>query len=62
MPARLLSGVFILIVVCLSVPASAKAQSGGSSVILRGTVSETVALSIPTNSTQNDFNMNVVKS
>lgn len=62
MPARLLSGVFILIVVCLSVPASADAQSGGSSVILRGTVSETVALSIPPNSTQNDFNMNVVNS
>ena len=62
MPARFLSGIFILIVVCLSVPASAEAQSGGSSVILRGTVSETVALSIPTNSVKNDFNMNVVNS
>ena len=62
MPARLLSGVFILIVVCLSVPASAVAQSGGSSVILRGTVSETVALSISPNTSQNDFNMNVVNS
>jgi|SRR5436190_10392035 len=62
MPARLLSGVFIVIVVCLSVPVCVEAQSGGSSVILRGTVSETVALSIPSNSTQNDFNMNVVSS
>jgi len=62
MPARLFSGIFILIIVCLIVPACVEAQLGGSSVSLKGTVSETVIISIPSNATQNDFNMNVVNS
>ena len=52
----------ILTAVALLLPASADAQTGGASVVLKGAVSETVTLSILPNSTDNNIDMNVVSS
>lgn len=51
-----------LAVVALLLPVSVQAQTGGGSVVLKGAVSATVALSILPNSTHNNIQMNVVSS
>jgi hypothetical protein len=63
MPAkrlRLRSYVFTLFVVLLLVPAGVKAQTGG--LTMKGTVSETIALSVLPNSTQTDVGTDVVSN
>ena len=64
MPARRLRPrcrhIFALIAVLFVVPDTVNAQSG--SVKLQATVSETVALSIPPNSTQSDLHIDVAKT
>ena len=54
--------ILMLIAVVLFVPASVSAQTGGASVTLKGTVSETVALSVLPNFTHNNIDVNVVSS
>jgi hypothetical protein len=62
MPARWLRAIFTLIAVVFLVRISVEAQTGGTSVSLKGAVSETVALSILPTATDNDIEMNVVRS
>lgn len=54
--------ILILTVMALLLPASVDAQTGGTSVVLKGAVSEIVTLSILPNSTPNNIDMNVVSS
>jgi hypothetical protein len=54
--------VLALITMVLLVPAAVQAQTGRSSVTVKGTVSEVVTLSIPPNSTHGDVDVNVVSS
>jgi hypothetical protein len=51
-----------LIAVVLLVPAGVEAQSRGTSVTLQGTVSATVALSLPPNSTHSNIHVDTVSS
>jgi hypothetical protein len=66
MPARRLRlkchHVFTFFAVVFLVPACVNAQAGGSFVTLKGTVSETVALSVLPNLTANNIEMDVVSS
>jgi hypothetical protein len=62
MPARWPGAIFALIAVVFLAPLGAEAQTGGSSVTLKGAVSETVALSLLPNSTHNNVDMDVVRS
>jgi hypothetical protein len=62
MPGRWLGAIFALSAVVFLVPVGAEAQTGGSSVTLKGTVSETVALSILPNSTHNNIDMDVMST
>jgi hypothetical protein len=52
--------ILILIVLVLLMPAGMVAQTGGAS--MRGTVSETVALSVPPNSIQGNIDVNVMSA
>ena len=54
--------VVTLAVVALLLPVSGQAQTGSTSVVLKGAVSATVALSLLPNSTHNNIEMNVVSS
>lgn len=54
--------VLTLITVVLLLPLKVEAQTGGSSVALRASVSETVALSVPPSSTHGDVAIDVVSS
>ncbi len=51
-----------LIVLVILVPVSVKAQTGGNSVTLRASVSETVNLSVPQNLNSDDVDIHVMSS